>query len=60
MAAETIETMKDKVDSSRGRGKYELNQAYKSYADYSFPNDETCHPRCENGADSVLCTLTND
>ena len=38
--------MKDKADNSRGRKKDELTQAYKSYADYTFPNDETCHPHC--------------
>ena len=52
--------MKDKADNSRGRGEYLLTQAYKSYADYAFPNDETRHPRCENVADSIICTLTND
>ena len=52
--------MKDKAEFSRGRNKNELNQAYKSYADYAFPNDETCHPRCENAGDSVLCSPTND
>ena len=60
MLAETIKKMRDKVDDSRGRKKYELTQDYKSYAGYDFPNDETCHPRCENAADSVLCTQTND
>ena len=40
--------------------KYELTQACKSYDDYAFPNDETHHPRCENSAYSILCTLTND
>ena len=44
MAAETIKTMKDKADKSRGRVKDELTQSYKSYADYAFPNDETRHP----------------
>ena len=52
--------MKDKGDNSRGRKKEELTQAYKSYADYAFPNDETRHSRCENVADSVLCTPTSD
>ena len=52
--------MKDKADNSRGRGKYELSKAYKSYSDYDFPNDETCHPRCENTVDFVLCLPTND
>ena len=52
--------MKDKTDNSRGREKYELTQAYKSYADYVFTKNETRHPRCENAADSVLCTPTND
>ena len=46
--------MKDKAYNSRGRGNNELTQAYKSYSDYAFPNNETRHPRCENEADSVL------
>ena len=37
--------MKDKAENSFGRGKYELTQAYKSYANYAFPNDEFRHPR---------------
>ena len=41
-------------------GKYELTKACKSYADYAFLNNETFNPRCENAADYVLCTLTND
>ena len=32
-----LKIMKDKSDHLRGRGKYELTQAYKSYADYTFP-----------------------
>ena len=52
--------MKDKAESSCGRGKDELTQAYKSYNDYEFPEKQTRHPRCENAADSVLCTPTND
>ena len=52
--------MKDKADNSRGRGKDGLTQAYKSYANYAFPNDENRHPRCKNAADYVLCTPTND
>ena len=60
MVAETIKIIKDKVDNSCERGKDELTQAYKSYADYAFPNDETSHPRCKNAAYSVLCTPTND
>ena len=52
--------MKDKADNSRGRGKYELTHAYKSYAEYAFPNNETCHPRSENAEDYVLCTPSND
>ena len=39
--------------------KHELTQAYRSYADYAFPNDQTHNPRCENAAYSVICTLTN-
>ena len=50
-----LKIMKDKVDSSRGRKKYELTKYYKSYADYAFTNDETCHPRYEYTADYVLC-----
>ena len=52
--------MKNKAENSRGRGKYELTQAYKSYSDYAFTEKETCHKRCKNVADSVLCTPTND
>ena len=52
--------MKDKAYNSRGKKKYGLTQYYKSYADHAFPNYETCHPRCKNSADSVLCTPTND
>ena len=44
MAAKQIKIMKDKADDLRGREKYELTQAYKSYDDYAFPNNETCHP----------------
>ena len=51
--------MKDKAENSRGRGKGELTQAYKSYADYVFPKKETRHTCFENAADSVLCTPTN-
>ena len=60
MAAETIKKMKDKAHNSRSRKKDELNQAYKSYADYAFPNYQTCHPCCKNVADYVLCSTTND
>ena len=52
--------MKDKADNSRGKGGFGLIKAYKSYADYAFPNDETCHPRCENATGSVLCPPTNN
>ena len=52
--------MKEKAENSRRRGKDELTQAYKSYADYAFPEKKTRHPLCENAADSVLCTPTND
>ena len=52
--------MKDKSENSRGRKKGELTQAYKSYADYSFPKKQTRHPRCENAADYILCTPSND
>ena len=33
-----LKIMKDKAKNSRGRGKYELTEAYKSYADYAFPD----------------------
>ena len=52
--------MKDKAENSRGRVKDELTHAYKSYVDYAFPEKQTRHPRCENSADSILCTPTND
>ena len=55
-----LKITKDKSENSRGRGKDELNQAYKSYADHSFTEKETCHPRCENAAYSVIFTPTND
>ena len=55
-----LKIMKDKAENSREREKGELTQSYKSYADYAFPKKETRHPRCENVADSVLCTPTND
>ena len=49
-----------KAENSRGSKKDELTQAYKSYADYAFPNNGTCHPHFENAADFVVCTPTND
>ena len=52
--------MKEKAEKSRGRGKDELTQAYKSYAEHAFTEKQTRHPRCENAADYVLCTPTND
>ena len=52
--------MKDKADNSCERGKGELSQAYKSYSAYDFPNNETCHPRCKNATDFVLCSPIND
>ena len=55
-----LKFMKEKSENSRGRGKYELTQAYKSYADYEFPEKQTRHPHCENAADSVLFIPTND
>ena len=55
-----MKTEKDKADNSRERGKDELTQAYKSYADYAFTEKETRHLRCENAVDSVLCAPTND
>ena len=55
-----IKIMKDKADNSRVRKKDGLTQAYKSYADYAFPSNKTFHTCCENAADYVLCTPTND
>ena len=55
-----LKITKDKTDNSNGRKTGELTQAYKSYADYAFSNDETCYPRCENADDFVLCSMTND
>ena len=55
-----LQIMKDKADHSCESKKNELTQAYKSYADYAFTNDETRHPRCKNATDSVLCSPTND
>ena len=52
--------MKEKAENSRGRGKDELTQAWKSYAEYAFPERQTRCPRCEYAADYVLCTPTND
>ena len=60
MAVEKLKIMKDKADNSCVRKKDEFTQAYKSYADYAFSNDETRHPRCKNASDSVICTPTND
>ena len=48
-----LKIMKDKAENSRGRGKDELNKAYKSYADYAFTVKQTRHPRCENAAQGV-------
>ena len=54
-----LNIMKYKAENTRERGKYELTQTYKSYADYAFPEKETCHPSCKIAVDSVLCTPTN-
>ena len=40
--------------------KNEWTQAYKSYADYAFQNNKTCHPRWENAPDSVPCKPVNN
>ena len=29
-------------------------------ASLTMPNNESCHPRCKNAADYVLCTPNND
>ena len=60
MKAETIKNHERESREFTWKGKYELTQAYKSYADYAFPEKKTRHPRCKNAADSVLCTQTND
>ena len=44
-----LKNMKDKAYHSRGRGEYQFTQSYKSYADYAFPNNETCHTRFQLG-----------
>ena len=44
MATETIKIVKFKADNSRGSKKYEITQAYKSYAYYAFPKDENRYP----------------
>ena len=55
-----LKTMKDKAENLRRRKIDEFTQAYKSYAIYTFTNNETRHPRCQNAADSILYTQTND
>ena len=40
-----LKTMKDKAENSCGREKDELTRAYKSYADYEFPEKQTRYPR---------------
>ena len=52
--------IKDKTYNSGEREKYELTQVYKSYADYTFPNNENRHPCYKNAAVYVLCLPTND
>ena len=52
-----LEIMINKAENSRGRGKDELTQSYKSYSDYAFLKKQTRHPHCENAADSVICKL---
>ena len=54
-----LKIMKDKAENSRVRETGELTQAYKSYADHTFPEKQTRHPRCENAADYIICTPTN-
>ena len=39
MAAETIKIMKEKADNSRGKIKDKLTEAYKSDANYAFPDN---------------------
>ena len=55
-----MKIMKDKADNYCGRKKYELAQAYKSYADYVFTKNETCHSCCKNAADYIPYSPTND
>ena len=40
-----LKIIKYKANNSRGRGKDESTQAYKSYADHAFPEKENRHPR---------------
>ena len=60
MEAETIKNHERESREFTWRVKYELTQAYKSYADYEFTEKQARHPHCENAADSILCTPTND
>eukprot|EP00978_Attheya_sp_CCMP212_P030587 scaffold112901_cov35-Attheya_sp.AAC.1 len=50
--------MEVQANASRSRSKATLLEAYTSYADFVFPDNEPRHPHCENAADSVLCPPT--
>eukprot|EP00978_Attheya_sp_CCMP212_P017892 scaffold48234_cov60-Attheya_sp.AAC.6 len=52
--------MEIQANVSRSRSKATLLEAYTTYADFVFPNNEPLHPRCENAADSVLCGPTTE
>eukprot|EP00978_Attheya_sp_CCMP212_P009286 scaffold21956_cov70-Attheya_sp.AAC.2 len=52
--------MEAQANASRSRSKAMLLDAYTTYADFVFPNNEALHPRCENAADSVLCAPTTE
>eukprot|EP00978_Attheya_sp_CCMP212_P037520 scaffold177762_cov62-Attheya_sp.AAC.1 len=52
--------MEVQANASRSRSKATLLEAYTSYADFVFPDNEPRHPRCENAADSVLCAPTTE
>eukprot|EP00978_Attheya_sp_CCMP212_P024273 scaffold76016_cov51-Attheya_sp.AAC.2 len=52
--------MEVQANASRSRSKATLLEAYTTYADFVFPDNEHRHPRCENSADSVLCAPTTE
>jgi hypothetical protein len=52
--------MEVQANASRSRSKATLLEAYTTYADFVYPNNEPLHPRCETAADSVLCAPTTE
>ena len=55
-----LKTMKDKADNSLGNKNMNQLKLTNHMLTTHFQNNENRHPRCENAADYVLCTLTND